>query len=378
MNVPRFASAAAKLLRGSLPEDKPKAGDRVRGIATIERAMLARARRRRLKWAGAAVVSCAAAFLLVSAGRWTSARRPTGPVVSINVSPAGHGAALRAGDHAEALPERAELASGQRIETPADGGASLRLSTGTSMDLGGSTSFQVDSQGSVERFSLQQGELSAHVAKLSVGQRFIIGTPDAEVEVRGTRFRVRVLDKAGACGSGSRTRLEVTEGIVEVRASGTTVDVVAGQRWPSDCAEPESKYPATAAPSLPGMVPSPSASVDATHTPVRRPLSIGPADQAPSVREIGEQASELAQQNDSFAEGVALHRQGDVAGALRAFQSFMVRFPRSPLAENALVQRMRLLANAHDPSARAEAQRYIARYPRGFALKEAKQLAEAP
>jgi outer membrane protein assembly factor BamD (BamD/ComL family) len=86
----------------------------------------------------------------------------------------------------------------------------------------------------------------------------------------------------------------------------------------------------------------------------------------------------LAQQNDLFAEGIALHRQGDVAGALRVFQSLVARYPASPLAENAFVERMRLLSSSHDPRARAEAERYIARYPRGFAVKEANRLAGVP
>jgi len=377
MNVPRYASAAAKLLRGALPEEKPSTGDRARGMETIERAMVARVRRRRLKWAGAVLLSAAAAVLLLRAGSWMSARPEGGALVSINVSPAGQGAALRAGNRAEALPERAELASGQRIETPPDGGASLRLSTGTAMDLAGSTSFRVDSQGMLERFSLQRGELSAHVAKLSAGQRFVIATPDAEVEVRGTRFRVRVLQDAEACGSGSRTRLEVSEGIVEVRALGATVNVTAGQHWPSDCANAESTPAVSSALGLPRTTPAPNASVEPAHAPFVRPLAAS-ADHALPAPVSAEQASELAQQNDLFAEGVALRRQGDVAGALRAFHSFATRFPRSPLAENALVQRMRLLVSAHDPGARAEAQHYLARYPQGFAQKEAKQLMEAP
>lgn len=377
MNVPRFASAAAKLLRSSLPEARPSTGDRQRGMATIERALHARARRRRLTWGAIGFAAAAAALLLVGVGRSMSARPESGARVSINVSPAGHGAALRAGDRAQSLPAGAELASGQRIETPADGGASLRLSTGTAMDLAGNTSFRVDSQGSVERFSLEQGELSAHVAKLSTGQRFIIATPDAEVEVRGTRFRVRVLSRAEACGAGSRTRLEVTEGLVEVRAWGNKTNIPAGQHWPADCPDRDSRPAANAAPGLPRTAPTPSASVEAMPASTAR-APAGAASDRLTQRAESDQPSALAQQNDSFAEGVALRRQGDVSGALRAFQAFIARFPKSPLVENAWVERMRLLASIHEPSARLEAQRYIARYPRGFALKEARLLAEAP
>jgi hypothetical protein len=84
----------------------------------------------------------------------------------------------------------------------------------------------------------------------------------------------------------------------------------------------------------------------------------------------------LTAQNDLFAEGVARGRQGDTSGALRAYQELMSRFPSSPLAENALVERMRLLATT--PEGAREAQRYLARYPHGFAAGEAKKLSAEP
>ena len=79
-----------------------------------------------------------------------------------------------------------------------------------------------------------------------------------------------------------------------------------------------------------------------------------------------------------FAEGVAKRRQGDVSGALRAYRELLTRFPRSALAENALVERMRLLASTGDPATVPEAKRYLARYPGGFAVKEAQRLAAEP
>ena len=91
-----------------------------------------------------------------------------------------------------------------------------------------------------------------------------------------------------------------------------------------------------------------------------------------------QRASALAEQNDLFAEGVALRRQGDVSGALRAYQNFITRFPRSPLVENALVERMRVFASTRDARARAEAELYLSRYPHGFAVKEARLLTAAP
>jgi hypothetical protein len=77
-----------------------------------------------------------------------------------------------------------------------------------------------------------------------------------------------------------------------------------------------------------------------------------------------------------FAVGVAMGGLGDTGGALRVYQALMSRFPSSPLAENAMVARMRLLAGSAD--GRAEAQRYLARYPHGFASSEAKKLLAEP
>jgi ferric-dicitrate binding protein FerR (iron transport regulator) len=360
MNTPRYASAVAKHLRKHLPAASSIEGDQARGVATIERAMRARARRRLLIGIGGTVVAAAAVAVL--AGQiWKPNRAAPhdAGLVAIEVSPAGRGAAVDRGQTEHRLEARALLESGQRIETPLNGGASLQLSTGTSMALAGRTSFRVDSQGSMQRFSLQQGELTAHVAKLTATQRFIIDTPDAEIEVRGTRFRLRVVEQAEICGSGNRTRLEVTEGVVQARAGGTSVDVKAGESWPADCtAKPE-----------PAAKASTSAGVEA---PAPKPAAVHGND----GQAANERTSALAPQNDLFAEGVARRRQGDVNGALRAYQELLTRFPNGPLAENAMVERMRLLAGSAE--AKAEARRYLARYPRGFAAAEAQKLAAEP
>jgi ferric-dicitrate binding protein FerR (iron transport regulator) len=372
VNTPRYAAAAAKLISKNLPSAAVVAGDEARGVATIERAMRARVRRRRAIGVGS-VLSVAASVLLVATQlpTWHGSSAEASAAVSIDVTPSGNGAALArtAGD--EPLKTRVSIESGQRIDTPADGGASLQLSTGTSMTLAGRTSFRVDSQGSTQRFSLQHGELVAQVAKLSATQRFVVTTPDAEVEVRGTRFRLRVVDHAETCGAGTRTRLEVTEGAVEVRVPGLGVtSVKAGQLWPTDCSgEPPMQLPTPAAPvARPAAAATPSTHAHRTGAVV----SSG----APTAVIDAERASALAPQNDLFAEGVARGRQGDTGGALRAYQELISRFPSSALAENAMVERMRLLGASADGS--AEAKRYLARYPRGFAVAEAKKLVVEP
>ncbi|HET7539100.1 MAG TPA: FecR domain-containing protein [Polyangiaceae bacterium] len=378
MNTPRYAGAAARLIRQLLPSAGNAVGDEARGIATIERAMFARARQRRLRLLALGSSLAAAAGVTFAATQLThswraleaaqASRTQAGPAtaIAINATPSGQGAALTGNGGEEPLKEHLSIASGQRIDTPADGGASLQLSTGTSMTLAGRTSFRVDSQGATQRFTLQKGELVAHVAKLGSSQRFIVDTPDAEVEVRGTRFRLRIIEHPETCGATTRTRLEVSEGVVEVRvAEQATVSVRAGETWPADCAP----LAGTAASAPPVQPPAQSSSAASNHAQLPRAATT-------TTRSEPERTSGLAAPNDLFALGVARARQGDTAAALRAYQDLMTRFPRSPLAENAQVERMRLLAESADGA--AEAKRYLTRYPHGFATSEAKKLLAEP
>lgn len=368
MNTPRYAAAAAKLLRRYLPGAAVASGDEARGIATIERAMWARKRQRRVLTLSASLAAAAAVVIVGSQLRkW---REPSlgSNSVSISVIPSGQGAALARNDGEAPLKAQSAIESGQRIETPAAGGASLQLSTGTSMTLAGRTSFRVDSQGATQRFSLQRGELVAHVAKLVASQRFIVDTPDAEVEVRGTRFHLRVIEQGESCGAGTRTRLEVSEGVVEVRAGGRdAISVKAGEVWPVGCSG--------TADLASSAMPAPFAH-DAAPASKREVRLAVPAKRAALNEAEAEPTSGLAAQNDLFAEGVARARRGDTSGALRAYQELISRFPSGALAENAMVARMRLLAQTADGA--SEAKRYLARYPRGFAVREAKKLTGEP
>jgi TolA-binding protein len=358
MNVPRYAAAAARLLGRRVPAARPAAGDRERGIGTIQAALSARTRRRRLLGAGGVLALAASALLGIALRGSVGAPAPiVEEHVSIRVEPS-QGVSLYDGRQTRPLTERTSLEQGQRLETSATGSAALSLSTGTALELGSAASFLLDSQGNVERFSLERGRLSANVAKLAAGQRFIVATPDAEIEVRGTKFSIDVLERGEECGGGARSRLAVTEGVVEVRRGGGMAALVrAGQHWPVDC----DGNGATALAGQPEHEPAPAR-----------------AQNAAATKSAAAPASPLARANDLFAEGVALRRRGDVSGALRAYQDVMTRFPTSPLSENALVERMRLLSTVSSVKARGEAQRYLSRYPAGFAVEEARQLAAKP
>jgi ferric-dicitrate binding protein FerR (iron transport regulator) len=377
MNLPSYAAAAARLLRLHALHTDSVAADRERGVSTIERALRARARRRRLQ-AALAVFAAAALLVLWQVARLTKLGSGAGfERVTISALPAGRGAALRVAGRELKLEGPAELGVGDSVETLTHGGAALRLSTGTQLELASAVTFRVDSQGPTERFALLRGQLSAQVAKLAKAQRFIVETPDAEIEVRGTKFRLSVLERGEACAGGSRTRLLVVEGLVEVRVAAGKLQVGAGRSWPSDCEMAAAEAP-VAGPPQALAVERPAPPSEAVAQPMKtEPAHVASSTAAPE-RLAADAASALARQNDAFAASVALRRQGDVEGALRAYRDFSARFPNSPLAENAMVERMRLLAIHQPSSARAEAQRYLARYPRGFALDEARRLSGLP
>jgi hypothetical protein len=83
-------------------------------------------------------------------------------------------------------------------------------------------------------------------------------------------------------------------------------------------------------------------------------------------------SSDLAAQNDLFADGIAAKNHGDSAAAVAAFERFVARYPDSALAENAAVERMKLLGSTE--AGRAAARDYLARYPAGVARGAANAL----
>ena len=356
MTIPFYARIAGKLLarEESKAVPPPSAGDRSAAISAIEAAIAARGRaRRRNRWVG--TLAAAAAVSLVAGGAVYEMRHRSQTVAS---SPAtqSHGpaetqvvgytvtgaASVVASGASAPLSERRTLPTGSRVVTPAGGHVMLAFATGTDVALGESADMTIADEGATQSLRLDHGSLDLHVAKLSADQRFLVQTPDAEVEVRGTAFRVSLVSADASCGAGTPTRVAVSEGVVVVRHAGVESRVEAGQQWPSGCAQP-----AVAA----------RASSSATH---------GPAAPAP--------ASSLGEQNDMFSDAMAAKRRGDTGEALADFDRFLARYPASQLAESATVERMRLLCTADPGRATAAAQKYLGRYPNGFARAEAEAI----
>ena len=190
-------------------------------------------------------------------------------------------------------------------------------------------------RGDVERwFRLARGAVSAHVTKLKAGERFVVATPDAEVEVRGTRFQVTVVQPDEACGQGVVTRVAVSEGVVVVRSFGHEVRVEAGHHWPLGC-------PARIA--SPVGPPPERASVSVKRAPGHASSVRGESSRTVSP-------STLATENDLFSAALKAGRAGDRREAVQLLDVLLARFPQSPLRQSAESARAKL--NESIPPAR--------------------------
>ncbi|WP_394850379.1 FecR family protein [Pendulispora brunnea] len=368
---PEYADLAAQALRREVNADdgiEHVDVGRAQRIDAIRDAIRQRARRKRLlrgAGAGVAVLAAAAAVALFVRGR---------PAQVEAVAEASNEAAYVERDGArETLAAGKKVQTGDHVVVREGGHAALALTTGTHLALEPEADLSVLSQNRHQIYWLARGAVQARVSKLSEGDRFVVRTPDADVEVRGTQFRVSTGEPHAACG-GSTTRVHVLEGVVVVRHGGVETRVAAGEEWP--CASPASPPPEVQL-----VRPSPPAPQNTNALVTKRPppvTSVAPlapvAPVPPAVAAPDTAASDLSAQNDLFARATDKKRAGDARGAIATFETFLARYPKSALAESAAVERWRLLTHVDRAAARAAAKEYVDRYPNGFARADARAL----
>jgi hypothetical protein len=331
------------------------------------------------------MLAAAAALALSIGGAALHLRHRETSVTPVSIVEASAGTVhVRAGGRDQVVAAPAPVVPGDHVVAEHGGAASLKLRTGTLLTVTDGELAVVE-QDARQVFWLDRGAVRADVAKLHEGERFLIRTGDAEVEVRGTSFVVERMESDGPCVAAGHTRVTVYEGVVTVRAHGEESKVAAGEQWPSDCgvqgtmdtanSPVPSSVSATAAPATP--VASPSGGGPGSQTPNRVSHSAGltgaEASTARSGPPMAETPSALRLQNAVFAEGLAAKRRGDVSGAAKIFEDFLNRFPSSPLCENAMVERMRMLSG--DQAVEA-ARNYLSTYPQGYARTEALGMAD--
>ena len=392
----RLATEVLAEEQPSVPQ--PSSDADVRAIHALEVAIHGVGRRRRLVHrALAGALAAAATIALVVGWRVVGARSPHAEAAralpsaaSTTLAPARassltDGAIIVRGGRESALSDSVGLEPRDRIVTAQAGRAAITLASGTHMVVTASSDLTVAEQGATTAFALTAGSVHADVAKLRAGERFVVRTPDGEVEVRGTSFDVAVVAPSPSCGGGTTTRVAVSEGVVVVRSAGGEDRVARGESWPRGCATAVAAAAphAVRAESPAPFAPAPSAAHATNVAPSPAPLAVAPPAPlpappiaaAPAIAPIAAApvaaSSDLAAQNALFAEASAARRRGDAASALAAYDRLAARYPSSPLAESAYVERMRMVA-ATDPRRGAEAARlYLARYPHGFARSEA-------
>jgi len=313
----------------------------------------------------------AAAGLVLALGPWL--RSPPRRAVTSSLVRHPFSVVKADGASASVVPS---LDPGVTLQAPPTAPVELASADGTVVTLEARGQLALLEQSATRRFSLRRGAVRAHVAHLPAGERFIIATDDAEVEVHGTMFRVSLADADPTCEDGRRTRVAVTEGIVSVRAGGRETLVAAGDTWPACARTDAPRAPAAVAEvATPPAAPAIAVAVSEKTSPHRRMRAL-PAVTVPVPPALSPQPSPgLAAANDVFAAAVRAKRAHRPAEALRLFARLIELAPDGPLAEGAAAQQMKLLATSDPTAARRAAADYLARYPDGFARDDARRLA---
>jgi TolA-binding protein len=250
---------------------------------------------------------------------------------------------------------------------------------------------------------LDDGEIELEIAPLHAGERFRVVAPDGEVEVRGTRFKVSVIDH-------HLTAVHVWRGKVEVRSSdGAQAILVPGDDWvraeqpvapapapaseivappqPPPVADGTSQRRAPAHGSPPSIRRHAKAKRFAAITPAAKPLPAArderPLGPSPSFGhawallrsgDAKEAAAEFAEverlahgrdieEDALYWRAVAVGRAGDAAGSRTLFTAFLDRFPSSSRAGEAAATLGRLLLDAGDRHGARQAFERAARDP---------------
>jgi hypothetical protein len=250
---------------------------------------------------------------------------------------------------------RANVEVGDALSTAADARAELRLTDLVLAELGGSSELAVVTPtASAHRLRLDRGHIRAKVdERPSAAPKLVVETPNVDVVVIGTVFQVDVVP--GRAAGEFVTTVGVTKGRVVVRHGAMQVaSVAAGQSWSSG-----------AVAITPQRVEAPTAA-----TPVR----VGPRRQiAAGARPL--RPGTLAEENALFQGAVDARNGGDDRAEADRLGALLNRYPGSPLAGEARVERMRALQRTgQGAEAAREARRYLAENPDGFAREEARRL----
>lgn len=118
----------------------------------------------------------------------------------------------------------------------------------------------------------------------------------------------------------------------------------------------------------------PSEPVSADAKPLELGFAAAPGAAAPAEPSL----STLSEENQLFQSAAQAERAGDSGTALARLAELLSSFPRSPIAQNAMVRKFRLLARVgRTAEASQAAAEYLRAFPQGFAEREARRTVTA-
>jgi TolA-binding protein len=242
---------------------------------------------------------------------------------------------------------------------------------------------------------LDDGKIAVQVATLEAGERFLVKTADAEVEVRGTKFDV-------GADQGRLASVDVHEGRVEIRLIGQQVIILsAGESWPPvKTAQREEiglpvPAPATSSTPTPAATPArhPPRPILPPHTErsvaksepalphaadtstVDVPATASPKPESPAPAKIEPPAVTPKPGEAEFRAGMASLRAGDARAASRAFATACTMAKRDALAEDACFWAGAAAKRSGDTNtARAALAAFLQQFPSSARAPEAEAL----
>jgi hypothetical protein len=250
-----------------------------------------------------------------------------------------------------------------------------RMSEGAAFEVSpvGSAEWHLDRQDRNTRISLRDGTVSIHVAKLDLGQRFVLALPDAELEVRGTWFSVHVEE-------GRTTLVSVSEGSVSLTwRSGAQQILGAGQSWragESEIGAARASHPESSSEREPEAAPPSSFPSAPAHSP-RRQVSAAPRPSPIAEEPTTDSVRSPEAPGAAFAEAMRAFSSGSLERADMLLVGFRDRFPADARTEDADFMRIvvhRRLGRAE--GARECARDYLRRHPDGFRRAEVQRFLE--
>ena len=234
------------------------------------------------------ILAWAAAIIIVAGGLHLGLDERAGRTTSVvSVEYAGAGLWIDGAGRREQLEGTGQVSlhASTRFEVPPGGDAYVHFEGGSRARVGAEGVLRITDLDDGSTVELTRGRATFQVAPRSADHPFIVRTPLAEIRVVGTLF--------GVIHDGERTRVEVTEGTVEVRrrlGSDTTVSITAG-RWIVVSRDRFQYPPPPEAAALPSEGTETGATVGPGEGPAGAPVGESPVGVAPGGDEGGEGSS---------------------------------------------------------------------------------------